>query len=148
MTPVFVLGLTRKQEDEGSPVTLTAEKILTLDEVVEKCSEELHIHLYEETDMDRLKDFFALLKKYPSGDTKLILCVHTGNASQVFIEASARYRVKVSCAMLEAINAFFGAKRWKIKTDDSNLPQPRPKFDRSAWKENKENSEESAPQKA
>ena len=141
VTPVFILGLTRKQEDEGSPVTLTAEKILTLDEVVEKCSEELHIHLYEETDLERLKEFFALLKKYPGGDTKLILCVHTKNASQVFIEASARYRVKVSCAMLEAVNAFFGAKRWKIKTDDSNLPQPRPKFDRSAWKEKNENGD-------
>ena len=42
-------------------------------------------------------------------------------------------QVKVSKELLDSIDTLLGGKRWRIKTDDT-VPQPRPKFDRAAWK--------------
>ncbi len=129
VTPVFVIGLTKKLDDEGSPVSITADKILTLDEVIEKYSEELHIHLYEPEDNGKVKQLLGIMKHYHGGHTKLILCVHTANGETVFLEASSRHLLKVSKALLDAVTELLGGKRWKIKTDDT-VPQPRPRFHR------------------
>ncbi len=137
VTPVFVIGLTRKA-DEASPVSITAEKIIPLDEALEKYSEELHIHLNESSDEPaRLKDLLKLIGKHPGTKTRLILCIRTLTGGNVFIEASARYRVKVTQELLQSIQNLFGEKRWRVKTDDT-VPSPRAKFERPAWKEAQE----------
>ena len=133
VTPVFVVGLTRKLDEEGSPVSVTAEAFMTLDQVMEKYAMELHIHLYEPDDKERLKELMKLIRRHQGGGTALILCVHTATGETVFMEASARMQVKVSRELLDSIDALLGGKRWRIKTDDT-VPKPRPKFDRPAWK--------------
>ena len=133
VTPVFVVGLTRKLDEEGSPVSVTAESFMTLDQVMDKYSMELHIHLYDPDDKDRIRDLLKLIRQHQGGGTALILCVHTATGETVFLEATSRLQVRVSKALLDSIDALLGGKRWRIKTDDT-VPRPRPKFDRSAWK--------------
>jgi len=138
VTPLFIVGLTKKAEEENAPVSIAANSVLTLDQVMEKFSLELHIHLFEAEDQDKVKPLLKLLKAHKGDSTKLILCVHTKTGETVFLEASASLQVKVSVSLLEEINALLGGKRWRIKTDDT-VPKPRPKFERPPWK--KENGE-------
>ena len=142
VTPVFVVGLTKKFDEEGSPVSITAESFLTLDQVMEKFTVELHIHLYESEDGDKIRNLLDLMRRHQGGSTRLILCVHTTSGETVFLEASARLLIKVSAELLDSVNVLLGGKRWRIKTDDT-VPKPRPKFERPAWK--KDGAENSAP---
>ncbi|MBO7147168.1 MAG: DNA polymerase III subunit alpha [Lentisphaeria bacterium] len=144
VTPVFVIGLT-KRVDENSPVSITAEQIISLDEVMGGFSEELHIHLYESDQPEKLKQLQKVLRGHAGTKTKVVLCVHTERGGTVFIEASSRFRVTVSRALLESINELYGEKRWRIKTDDT-VPVPRPRFERPAWKENAEAEGQKQPQ--
>ena len=133
VTPVFVLGVTKKSEEESSPVSITAESFMTLEQVMERYSQELHIHLYEREDRDKVRDLLKLIRGHRGGSTKLLLCVHAETGETVFLEADSRLQVKVSCALLDSVTQLLGGKRWRIKTDDS-VPRPRPKFERPAWK--------------
>ena len=137
VTPVFAVGLTRKLDEEGAPVSITAESFLTLDQVMEKYSMELHIHLYESEDSGRIRDLLKLVRQHRNGTTALILCVHTATGETVFLEAASSMLVKVSKELLDSIDALLGGKRWRIKTDDT-VPKPRPKFERPAWKKDDE----------
>ena len=133
VTPVFVVGLTKKGDEDGSPVSIAAESFLTLEQVMERFSVELHIHLYESEDRGKVHDLLNLIKSSQGGGARLILCVHTASGETVFLEASSRLRIKVSMELLDSVNALLGGRRWRIKTDDT-VPQPRPKFERPAWK--------------
>ncbi|MBO4632148.1 MAG: hypothetical protein J5858_09520, partial [Lentisphaeria bacterium] len=138
VTPVFVVGLTKKFDEESSPVSITAESFLTLDQVLEKFSVELHVHLYEAEDGGKVRQLMELMKKHAGGAAQLILCVHTLTGETVFLEASSRMQIKVSKVLLDSLNSLLGGKRWRIKTDDT-VPKPRPKFERPAWKKDGEN---------
>ena len=133
VTPVFVVGLTRKTDEEGAPVSITAESVLTLDEVMEKYTLELHIHLYESEDKDKISKLLSLMKRHQGGTAQLILCIHANSGETVFLEASSRFLIKVSKNLLDSVNSLLGGKRWRIKTDDT-VPRPRPRFERPAWK--------------
>ena len=133
VTPVFVVGLTRKGEEENSPVSLTADSFMTLDDVMAKFTVELHIHLYEAEDAGKLRGLLSLMKKHRGGSARLIICVHASTGETVFLEASARMMVRVSVELLDSVTALLGSRRWRVKTDDT-VPKPRPKFDPSVLK--------------
>ena len=132
VTPVFIEAITKKQE-ESSPVNIVAEKIITLDEAVSKYSLELHVHAFEGEDDGKIPELLKLIRKHP-GKTSLVICIRALNGYNVFIEASPRYHVNVTRELLDGITRLLGANRFRIKPDDT-VPKPRPKFQRSAWKE-------------
>ena len=132
VTPLFVVGLTKKFDEEMSPVSITAESILTLDQVMERFTVELHIHLYETEDREKVSSLLALMRRHQNGTAKLILCIHTAAGESVFLEASPKMSVRVSMVLLDSITGLLGGKRWRIKTDDT-VPKPRPKFERPVW---------------
>ena len=133
ITPLFVEALTKKN-DESAPVNLVAERILTLDEVVSRYSLELHVHLFEGSeDEEKLPALIKLLKKHP-GKISLILCVKALNGYSIFIEASQKFHVTVTRELLTGLTHLLGENRFRIKPDDT-VPQPRPKYQKPAWKQ-------------
>ena len=132
VTPVFIEAVTKKQE-ESSPVSLVAEKILTLEEALQKYSLELHVHAFEGQDDAKMPELLKLVRKHP-GKTALIICIRALNGHNVFIEASTRCHVCVTRELLDGITHLLGPDRFRIKADDS-VPRPRPKFQKPAWKE-------------
>ncbi|MBQ9338325.1 MAG: DNA polymerase III subunit alpha [Lentisphaeria bacterium] len=133
VTPLFVVGLTRKGDEENDPVTITAEAFLTLEQVMDQFSVELHVHLYESEDKDKLRSLLKLLRGHHGGTSRLILCMHLASGETVFMEASSRHLIKITPELLASLDSLLGSRRWRIKTDDT-VPQPRPKFERPAWK--------------
>ncbi len=135
-TPIFVEALTRKR-DEQSPISLGIESIMPLEQVYEKHSAELHIHVYEgSAKKDTLSALRSLLSKNP-GKTQVVVCVTTAKGPIVFIEASRNFNVRVTKSFLNELQSLLGERRYKLKADKS-VPQPRQRYQGSKWKEKEE----------
>ena len=139
VTPLFVVGLTRKTDEENAPVSVTAESFLTLEQVMAQFSVELHVHLYESGDRGKLRPLMKQLRGNHGGTARLILCLHLDSGETVFIEASGRHLINITPDLLASLDTLLGSRRWRIKTDDT-VPRPRPKFERPAWKDAQENA--------
>ena len=118
--PIFIEGVSSKRE-EGDKTSIRANKIIPLENIQAEYTEEIHIHVYENTNSEeQLKDIKALCDNFP-GKTILILCVKCGNGEIVFIE-SANLKVKVTENLLKGIHDILGERRYKLKANRS-LPE-------------------------
>ncbi|MBR2363781.1 MAG: hypothetical protein IKA79_01145, partial [Lentisphaeria bacterium] len=108
----------------SAPPVLIAEEIILLDQALMKNALELIVHINDTAEeRGKLERIRELVQQHP-GETKLVLCVHTGDHS-VFIESKGIYSVSVTQCLVQSINELFNNEfRCRFK---ANLEVPRPK---------------------
>ena len=124
--PVFVEGLI-SQKMEGDTKKIIVENILPIDAVRKKYSEELHLHIYENTTTEddlRKIDELCLAN---AGKTRLILCISCTGGEIAFVETSQKKNICVDDELLSGIKEILGERRFKIKADQT-VPLPRQRF--------------------
>ena len=123
---ILVEGLI-SQKAEGETKKIIVENILPIEAAQEKYSEELHLHLYENTTSeDDLKKLNELVQANP-GKTRMILCITCTGGEIAFIETSQKKNVCVNNRLLDGIKTILGERRFRIKADPT-VPTPRQRF--------------------
>ena len=127
---VFVTGIT-KRADENSPVALTVESVIPLEEAGLYHTDEFHVH-FSEDDFNPVKmKYLTQLIMNNRGSSPLILCVRLRNDTSVFIEASYDFSVGVTPALLEGIDNLLGVNHYKIKPT-TDVPAPKPRWNKES----------------
>lgn len=118
--PLFLDGYIEISDfDQGgkSPGKMTVQSIMTIEEVQQKYTEEIHIHLHEaSTNMETLSDIKELcLLPENKGNVSIIFCVTCGDGEKAFIEADKDYKVAMSETFLSRIKSLTGEDSVKLK---------------------------------
>ncbi len=113
---IFMDALTQKR-DENARVNLTAQEIIHLDNVMQKNTSEIHLHLYEgSATKEKINKLHDLCKNSP-GTTNLILAATLSSGEIVFIEAAKKCQISVSQYFLNDIHDILGENRYRLKAD-------------------------------
>jgi len=124
--PILIEALTRKNEEAGQ-VGLVVERVVPMEEVTKRYTEEIHVHFFEgSNNTDDLKKLLQICQDNP-GDTTVILCISCLDDKFVFIEAGHKFKVTVSSKLLEEIRESLGEKRYRLKANNT-VPEPRRQF--------------------
>jgi len=118
--PLFLDGYIETSDFEQggkSSSKMTVHSVMTIEEVQQKFTEEIHIHLHEaSTNIEMLKNIKELcMYSENKGDVSLIFCVTCGDGEKAFIEAKKDYNVAVSGTFLNQIRSLTGKDSVKLK---------------------------------
>ena len=123
---IFIEALTQKR-DENARVNLTAQEVIPLQNVMDKNTKEIHLHLYEgSATTNKIQKLNKLCYNHP-GEAEVILAITLSSGEIVFIEASSKFKVKVTEEFLDQIRDILGEKRYRLKAD-LTLPVAKTKF--------------------
>ncbi|OGV50902.1 MAG: DNA polymerase III subunit alpha [Lentisphaerae bacterium GWF2_52_8] len=124
--PVFIEALVSRR-DPNEKGKLSAESVLPLQNITEKYTSELHIHLYQGSNKHADIEDLQKLCSANRGRTKLVICVTCTGGEIAFVEAGENHSVSVTGKFLDRIHDILGERRVRLKADKS-VPSPRPKF--------------------
>lgn len=96
---------------------MTVHSIMTIEEVQQKFTEEMHIHLHEaSTTIETLRDIKDVcILPENKGEVSVILCITCGDGETAFVEAGKECKVVISDTLLNKIRNFTGEDSIKLK---------------------------------
>ena len=122
--PVFLEGYIEPSDiEQGEKISskMTVQAVITIEEIQQKYTEEIHIHLHEASmTIETLKDIneLCLLPEY-KGSVSVILCVTCVDGEKAFIEAGKICKVAISKTFLNKIKNLTGEDSIKLKPNNN-----------------------------
>ncbi len=118
--PLFIEGYIENSDSEQggkNSSKITVQSVMTIEEVQQKFTEEIHIHLHEaSTTIETLRDIKELcMLPENKGDVIVILCVTCGDGEKAFIEAGKECNLAMTEALLNKIRSLTGEDSVKLK---------------------------------
>lgn len=128
-TPLFINAFT-SQREEGERMKLVAQEIVSIDKVIQDYTEEIHLHIYEGSSLEKeLQRILEICNKH-HGAVKVIICLSTISGEIVFIE-SRKNKVAVNDQTLGMIQDCLGEKRYRLKAN-KRVPEPKPRYNKNS----------------
>ncbi len=138
--PVFIEGVA-SSKDEGGDKKITIYKVMSMDEIQKKYTEEIHIHIHEaSTKEETLFEIREVLsRELFKGETNIILCATLSGGEKAFIEAGKNYKITVDKELINQLKHIAGEESVKIRAN-----KKAPEFKKNNWQKKSNGNNDNA----